>query len=168
MALAGLALGVGVALGGVSALGDVRALHHQPELRMTVTDCHTTGRSRSLANHCRGTGDPAGTNVATGTWTYDGAPLDYRPGTVATVRCAPDGECARLGVGDHVLALAFVAGGLLLAGGALTALAATVLGAFAPGLAAALRRPRTVRVLATAAGAALLVVLTAALCYALG
>ncbi|WP_157852586.1 hypothetical protein [Kitasatospora sp. NRRL B-11411] len=165
--LAGIALGVGVAIGGAAAMGDVRALHHRPELRMTMTECHTTGQSRSAVNHCRGTGDPGSTGVTTGTWYYNGAPNDYRVGTVATVRCTPDGSCERLGVGNHALSAGATVGGLLLAGGALTALVRTLLESFAPARAAALTDRRTVRVLLLVAGAVLLLTVAASVLYML-
>ncbi|WP_051733320.1 hypothetical protein [Kitasatospora phosalacinea] len=164
LALAGLALGAGVVVGSASAMAGIRAEHRQPELRMTVTDCHTTGRSRSLTNHCRGTGGSGGPAREL---RYDGAPPDYRAGTVTEVRCAGDGSCTRLGVGDHVLALAFALGGLLPAGAALTGLTTTLLGAFAPARAAALRRPRTVRTAALTAAAVLVLAAAASLLYML-
>ncbi|GLW71123.1 hypothetical protein Kpho02_34220 [Kitasatospora phosalacinea] len=167
LALAGLALGVGVLIGSGAAMAEVRAEHRLPELRMTVTDCRTTGESRSLSNHCRGTGDPGGTDVTPGPWRYDGAPLDYRAGTVADVRCTADGSCTRLGVGDHVLTLVAGLGGLLLTGAALTGLTTTLLGAFAPSRAAALRRPRTVRAGAAAAAATLVLAAAGSLLYML-
>ncbi|WP_344556767.1 hypothetical protein [Kitasatospora saccharophila] len=59
LALAWITAGTGVTIGSAAEAAGIRAEHHQPELRMTLSDCRTTGRSRSWVHHCRGTGTPA-------------------------------------------------------------------------------------------------------------
>jgi len=166
-ALTGIALGVGVLVGGASAAVGIRTEHHQPELRMTISDCRTTGRSRSPVHHCRGTGDPGDSGVTTGTWYLNGSSDSYRPGAAVAVRCDSGGSCHGLGVLDHLVTVVLLLGGLFLTGAGAVGPAAVLLRTFAPARAAALRRPRIVRAGTIAAVAVLVLAVAAPLLYML-
>ncbi|WP_404870585.1 hypothetical protein ACI1MP_35890 [Kitasatospora griseola] len=153
-------IGAAFLLVGLLFLTELRAQHHSPELSMTVSRCRTVHHDRGRTIDCIGTGRPGGSGVTAGTWRFAGAPEVYADGTVLRVRCTPDGECNRLTVGRHALALF-----LTLAGAAVTVLglslaARQVVGAVAPHrLPGPLSRP------GTAAVAALLLVLAGSLVY---
>ncbi|MFJ1753418.1 hypothetical protein [Kitasatospora sp. NPDC088134] len=160
-ALAGVALGAALTVAGATASAEIRDRHHQPVLRMTVTDCRSTGEYRNLTRHCRGT-DPAGRPL-----TYNGAPETYRTGTVADVHCDPDGSCTTLGVGRHAVTALITTGGPLLAGACLCGLVVVLTRTFAPTRLPALRHPTLLRRLTLTAAATLALTLTADLLHQL-
>ncbi|MGW4379249.1 hypothetical protein [Kitasatospora sp. NPDC004531] len=157
--LLGVALGALLLVGGVTSTRDLADQHHRPQLRMTVESCTTLRHGKSSETTCQGTGDPGGTDVVGSRWRLRSAPERYPTGTVVAVRCARDAVCDVLTLGNHVLALAVTAGGLLMAGAGLTAAATQAADRFAPHRAALLRTRRVRRRLAwTGVGTALLAV----------
>ncbi|MFJ8443453.1 hypothetical protein [Kitasatospora griseola] len=153
-------IGAALLFVGVRFLTELRAQHHSPELSMTVSRCRAVHHDRGRTVDCVGTGRPGGSGVTAGTWRFAGAPEVYADGTVLRVRCTPDGECNRLTVGRHALALV-----LTLAGAAMTVLGLSLAARQVVGLVAPHRLPRPPSRPGTATVAALLLALAGSLAY---
>lgn len=120
------AFGGSLALSSTGDLADQLGLHGRPLLHMRIDGCHEVGRYRNRHTNCYGYGSPGTSGVTPEMWMIAHADQNYTPGTVLPVHCTPTGGCEATGVGPAAGDVAGLAVGLLLLGGLIGVLVASL------------------------------------------